>query len=294
MARKKTSNVPDLNSLLVPQNPIMVAVEHVILRRHAWSSAAAPVAEQIAVRIAGVITMDLIHAGQRLLEQDISQVLRVSRAPVREALRILEREQLVEFQARRGTIVTAPDAKDIADIYAVRIALIKILLRQLMARRPADLEAVFERHMPTLVKAVEQGSVDGYALGSFLLNTDMVKLTAGRLIGDLLSSISLRTLRYVRLAHAADPSRMVPSLQTWRDLHRAVASRDVDEVLATATRRIEDSRDSAVRAVVAEPPQAAPAPVNHRSASGPAQSQPSAASRKSSAPPASRLQPAVA
>ncbi len=113
MARQKTTNTPDLSALLTPQTPIMVAVEHAILRGHEWSHAAAPVAEQIAVRLAGVITMDLIHAGQRLLEKDISEVLHVSRAPVREALRILERERLVEFQARRGAIVTAPDAKDL-------------------------------------------------------------------------------------------------------------------------------------------------------------------------------------
>lgn len=38
--------------------------------------------------------MNRIQAGQRLLESDLSEVLHVSRAPVREALRILERERL--------------------------------------------------------------------------------------------------------------------------------------------------------------------------------------------------------
>ncbi|SEB22341.1 GntR family transcriptional regulator [Variovorax sp. YR216] len=291
MARKKTSNTPDLSSLLLPPTPIMVAVEHAILRRHEWSSASAPVAEQIAVRLAGVITLDLIHAGQRLLETEIGEVLRVSRAPVREALRILERERLVEFRPRRGVLVTEPGAKDIADIYVVRIALFKILLRQLMERRPADLEAVFDRHMPALAKASEQGSVDDYALESFLLNMDMLKLSEGGLIADMLASISLRILRYVRLAHAADPSRMATTMKSWRALHRAVARRDVEEVLATATRRIEVSRDSAVQAVVEGQ---APAPLSGTAASTRARSQPSAPSRKSSAPTASRRRRATA
>ena len=73
--------------------------------------------------------MDLIHAGQRLLEKDISEMLQVSRAPVREALRILERERLVEFEARRGAVVTAPDADDLRNIYVVRGALYRIMLR---------------------------------------------------------------------------------------------------------------------------------------------------------------------
>ncbi|MDF3886855.1 GntR family transcriptional regulator, partial [Cupriavidus basilensis] len=107
MSRSKTENLPDLSSLLTPKNQLMLAVEHAVLRGQDWARASAPIAEQIAARLAGVITLDLIRSGQRLLEKDISEVLHVSRAPVREAMRILERDRLVEFQARRGAIVTA-------------------------------------------------------------------------------------------------------------------------------------------------------------------------------------------
>jgi DNA-binding GntR family transcriptional regulator len=284
MARQKTTNTPDLSALLTPPTPIMVAVEHAILRKNEWSHAAAPVAEQIAVRLAGVITMDLIHAGQRLLEKDISEVLHVSRAPVREALRILERERLVEFQARRGAIVTAPDAKDLRDIYVVRSALYKIFLRQLMERRPADLDAAFERHMPKITKAAEQGSVDTYTLESFLLNIALLDLSENRLISDLLASISLRTLRYVRLGLAQDPDRIGTAVKSWQALQRAVAKRDIDEVLERAVRRIDASRDAAVRAIVSP----SPAAVSRKAASAPIRSQPLAPSRRPSASRASR------
>ena len=144
MARSKTQNIPDLSTLLTPKNELMLAVEQAVLRGHEWARASAPIAEQIAARLAGVITLDLVHAGQRLLESDISEVLHVSRAPVREALRILERDRLVEFQARRGALVTAPDAHELRDIFAVRAALYALLFEQVMQECPADLEAVFD------------------------------------------------------------------------------------------------------------------------------------------------------
>jgi DNA-binding GntR family transcriptional regulator len=289
MARTKTINAPDLSNLLAPRTPIMVAVESAILNRNELSSAATPVPEQIAVRLAGVIAMDLIHAGQRLLEKDISDVLRVSRAPVREALRILERERLVEFLPRRGAIVTAPSAKDIADIYVVRLALFRIMLRQLMTRRPAELEAVFDKHMPQIGKAVEQGDVDGYALATFLLNMDMLKLAGGGLVAELLASISLRVLSYVRLGHAADPPSLAASMKSWRALHKAIARRDVDEVLATLAKRIQLSRDAAVQAIQPSPAVPGPSPaVSRTGASGRARSRPSVLSRRSSARPVSR------
>lgn len=251
MGRSKTANIPDLSSLLTPKNPLMLAVEQAVLRGHEWARASAPIAEQIAARLAGVITLDLVHAGQRLLESDISEVLRVSRAPVREALRILERDRLVEFQARRGALVTAPDANELRDIFAVRAALYAILLEQLMSERPADLAAVFEEHMPKLERAAEE-SVDAYAVASFLLNFAIADLCSNRLLVDLLKSIALRTLRYVRLGLAGAPAILPNSVRSWRALARAVARGDVAQVLETAARRIADTRDAAVRAI--EPP----------------------------------------
>jgi DNA-binding GntR family transcriptional regulator len=249
MARLKTTNTPDLAVLLVPPSPMMLAVEQAVLRGHKWSLAAAPVADRIAVRMAGAITMNLFQAGQRLLEKDISEALHVSRAPVREALRILERERMVEFQARHGAVVTAPDAGDLVDIYVVRDALYQIMLEQLMRERPDELRALFDVHMARIAAAADTGAVDDYALHSFLLNLAMTELSSNRLIVDLLTSISLRTLRYVRLGHVANPDLMRSSLKSWRALQRAVARHDVPSVLATARKRIEGSRNAAVRAI---------------------------------------------
>ena len=173
----------------------------------------------------------------------------MSRAPVREALRILERERLVEFEPRRGAIVTAPDADDLRDIYVVRGALYQIMLRELMEQRPADLDALFQRRMAGLSRAAEEESVDAFTLESFVLNLEMTELCGNGLIVDLLTSISLRTLRYVRLGLAANPESLRNSLKTWRALQRAVQKRDVDAVLETAQRRMDTSRDSAVRAI---------------------------------------------
>lgn len=249
MGRLKTTNTPELQALLTqqsPQNPVTLAVEQALMHGRDWS---ASVAEQIAVRLAGLIAIDVIHAGQRLLEKDISDVLEVSRAPVREALRILERERMIEFRARRGAIVTEPNAQDLRDIYVVREAMFAILLRQLVEERPEALEALFEAFMPQVSKAVEESAVDAYTSVTFLANMAMADLSSNRLVGDLLNSLSLRTLRYVRLGLASNPGLLENNVKTWRALQRAVAKRDIDAVLQTARKRIESSREAAIRAL---------------------------------------------
>lgn len=62
--------------------------------------------EQIADHLIKEITCFKIPPGDRLLEQKISDELGVSRSPVREAFRILEKTGLVELIPRCGAKVT--------------------------------------------------------------------------------------------------------------------------------------------------------------------------------------------
>ncbi|WP_179405292.1 GntR family transcriptional regulator [Burkholderia guangdongensis] len=252
MARTKTQNLPDLSALLTPKNSLMLAVERAVLRGQDWAYASVPIAEQIAARLAGVITLDLVKSGQRLLEKDISEVLHVSRAPVREAMRILERDRLVEFQARRGAIVTAPDEDELRDIFRVRSVLYLTMLEQVVRENPAELEALLTAHVPKLAKAAEE-SVDAYAVESFLLNFATVDLCRNRLLADVLQSISLRTFRYVRLGMVAAPQSIRASLKVWRALQRAAIKRDGELLLSLAASRLDEARDAAVRAIATKP-----------------------------------------
>jgi site-specific recombinase XerC len=54
---------------------------------------------------------------------------------------------------------------------------------------------------------------------------------------------------YVRLGLAANPESVRNALKTSRALQRAVKKRDIESVLEMAQRRIEASRDAAVRAI---------------------------------------------
>lgn len=238
---------PDLSSLLIPKNGLMMAVEQALLRGDG-AHASPPIAEQIAARLAGVIALNLLQPGQRLFEIDISETLRVSRSPVREAIRILERDRMVELNARRGAAVTAPDARELRDIFEVRSALYVILLEQVMQDRPGDLDAVFAQFLPRLAKASTE-SPEAYAVQSFLFNLSIADLCSNRLVVDQLKAISLRTLRYVRLGMASSPQAVTRSLKSWRAFHAAIVKRDVPLIIEMSTKRIGAIRDLSVAAI---------------------------------------------
>ncbi len=60
-----------------------------------------------------------LHPGQKLVEADLCQELNVSRASLREALRALEAERLIELVPNRGPSVAKLGEKEIEDIHEV-------------------------------------------------------------------------------------------------------------------------------------------------------------------------------
>lgn len=64
-----------------------------------------------------------LTGGQALRQDDIARQHGVSKVPVREALRRLEMESLVEFRPRRGAIVRSVSDNDLLEMLDIRIAL---------------------------------------------------------------------------------------------------------------------------------------------------------------------------
>ncbi|MGI3167592.1 GntR family transcriptional regulator [Pseudooceanicola sp. C21-150M6] len=80
-------------------------------------------AEQIAEYCGAMIVEGRIAAGERLGEEKLADLYRVSRGPVRDAFRILEKRRLVEILPRRGAFVRPVTRMSIADLFNVRNAL---------------------------------------------------------------------------------------------------------------------------------------------------------------------------
>ena len=79
-------------------------------------------ADQVFEHIETDILSGKYQKGENLTESKLSQELGVSRTPIREALRRLEQEHLIE-EAPKGMVVVGISDKDLADIFEIRAAL---------------------------------------------------------------------------------------------------------------------------------------------------------------------------
>jgi DNA-binding GntR family transcriptional regulator len=71
-----------------------------------------------------------LPSGSRLVQAELAAMLDVSTTPLREALRDLATEGLVQFDPHRGAIVTELSADDLHDIYQLRLMLEPLAMRQ--------------------------------------------------------------------------------------------------------------------------------------------------------------------
>ncbi len=76
-------------------------------------------AEVVDLLRAAILANELA-AGTRLIEEDVAEQMGTSRVPVREALRQLEQEGLVELIPHRGAIVATLADAEISSVYEVR------------------------------------------------------------------------------------------------------------------------------------------------------------------------------
>jgi DNA-binding GntR family transcriptional regulator len=85
--------------------------------------------------------------GDRLVETQLAEEMHISRFPIREALRYLEKEGLVEAKPFKGTYVAQLTERDMEELYSLRSAIeafaIRILIKHIDAEKIKKLESVF-------------------------------------------------------------------------------------------------------------------------------------------------------
>lgn len=76
----------------------------------------------------------VIKPGERIIETEYSNKFQISRTPIREAIRMLELEGLVESQTTGGVIVKTLTREEISEIYKIRIALESLIIEEIIKK----------------------------------------------------------------------------------------------------------------------------------------------------------------
>jgi DNA-binding GntR family transcriptional regulator len=209
--------------------------------------------EQIAESITLAILSGEYGPGDRILEQQHAEQFQVSRGPIREALRILEKSGVVTILAQRGAHVTRLSAKEVNDLFEIRRELARLCFRGI------------GRVDPALVERLEQGvteldrlarDLDGwnaYTQTVMQLSPLIYSACPNEKLADIYRSLALQTARYTKLG-LREPIRRIQSVQGWRRLLNAMKKNQLDQAGEALEKLIDHSRLAALKALESDSP----------------------------------------
>ena len=197
--------------------------------------------DQVRDSIFAAITSGRLDPGARLREIPLSLHYGVSTTPVREALRRLESEGLVEVQPRRGAVVLALDDVTVSDLYDLRLILETAAARLAAKSTAMDLTEVYAL-MARAESLVNGPSESEFGHVDVRLHRAIHDLSGNRELADMAERVH-RRIQSVRV-RAAVPGRLRIAQDQHADIVEALRKRDPDLVEAAVRRHIESAKDN--------------------------------------------------
>ena len=165
--------------------------------------------------------------GQRLDEAVLAEQLGISRTPLREALKVLSAEGLVDLQPHKGCFVAELGLRDLEEIFPIMATLEGRVAHEVATKRtPAQLKALDALH-EKLERHAAAGDINGYYETNYAFHDRMQQYAGNRwlqiVIGDLRKLLKLSRNHSLRME-----GRLAASLAEHRALMQALHRQDAD------------------------------------------------------------------
>ncbi|MDY6824116.1 MAG: GntR family transcriptional regulator [Thermodesulfobacteriota bacterium] len=166
-------------------------------------------AEQIAAYLEDRIIRLAIKPGERIREAVVAEELGVSRSPVREALRILENNHVVELTPRRGARVTVISETFISDLCDVLAELLGLAGSKCPANGTDEELAVIDEAAKRSWTCANNGNLEGQYKAVFDFGVACLKATKNQLLEQMVTELlpNLRRIIYATFSAMGDAIR---------------------------------------------------------------------------------------
>jgi DNA-binding GntR family transcriptional regulator len=190
---------------------------------------------QVIAELRQAILTGRLKAGDRLVEGRLADELGVSRNPVREAIRVLASEGLVDVAARRGASVAIMSDQEARETIEVR-ALLEGQNARLAARRhDKELIKRIEAVLKKGTAAVAAGRFDQLFQLNQQFHDALAAAGQNRVLGELLQKLRDRT---AMLFAPRSPSRQSRSWNEHAQILRAIIDGDEQAAATLATEHV--------------------------------------------------------
>jgi DNA-binding GntR family transcriptional regulator len=196
--------------------------------------------DELIDRLRTLIVEGQLAPGVRIHESQLGSALGVSRTPLREALKVLASEGLVELVPGRGAVVKKLTAADVREMLDVLTAL--ETLAGTLACRNADDEAIraLRRTHDEMMAFYAAGNRIEYYWRNQAIHAGLAQLSGNALLATLHQLIQAR-LRRIRFIGNEEPHKWASAVGEHEEIIAALEARDEARLAAVIRRHLEQT-----------------------------------------------------
>ena len=203
------------------------------------------IADQIFEQLEYDILSGKYARGETLSELRLSSELGVSRTPVREAIRRLEQENILE-ESGRGMVVVGITHEDLLDMYEIRM-----VVESMAAKRAS--QRITEAELREMRNVIDlqwfYAEKDNSDSSSQIRNLDsqfhdmIYRCCGSKVYYNTLHTLHKKITKF-RMVSVSKHDRAMSSIEEHEDIYRALLARDGEAAYAAAVRHMSNARDS--------------------------------------------------
>ncbi|MBR7132583.1 MAG: GntR family transcriptional regulator [Clostridia bacterium] len=196
-------------------------------------------ADQVFEHLENAILSGKYSRGEILTESKLSAELGVSRTPIREALRRLEQEHIIE-ESGKGSVVIGITEKDLEDIFLIREKLECLAASLAANNRTEEQLAEFKEILELQEFYLEKQDAERIKHMDNRFHRTLYRLSGSMSFYDTLVPLHKKIQKY-RRASVESKSRAVDSVREHRVIYEAIAAKDETAAAEAAKQHVENA-----------------------------------------------------
>lgn len=230
------------------------------IRNDAVDRTAAPLRQSVVGALRRSIVLGRLTPGARLIERELIGMMGVSRTVVREALRQLEAEGLIDVVANKGAIVRKLSRAEAEDVYSIRAVLEGLAARLFAQRADQTTRNALAAALAATAKAYDDGDPSVIVEAKNTFYATLFRGAGSETLSAMIDALQARVWRW-RVLGVAHPQRSGErSAEAVRDLQALVAAIGAGDAAAaerSARAEVMNAANEALR-LIGEEDQTAP------------------------------------
>ncbi|MFE6764159.1 GntR family transcriptional regulator [Streptomyces sp. NPDC057689] len=196
-----------------------------------------PAAERVYAHVKDAVLDRRYEGGTLLTEGGLAEAVGVSRTPVREALLRLEVEGLLKLYPKKGALVLAVSAQEIADVVETRLLVEEFAARKAVPASPqviSRLEGLLEEQR----QFSEAGDLATVSVKDRCFHAEIVRHAGNEILSRLYDQLRDRQLRMGVAVMEAHPDRIAANIAEHSELLEAIRAGDAEGAAQVVRRHV--------------------------------------------------------